>query len=1033
MFLAILVPLAAQENSVSPGSQQPQNSSNSDADLQAKTLRFRIAAATLYELREIAAEYGLSPEGTSEELRARLFTHLGLESAPTSNGDVSMSIERATRAEYFSLENGTKEIRIQGPLEIRFIDSQGTIHKITARYVIYNRDIKVVQAEGDVEYIRESTSRSDTFRGQSIAFNLDDYSGVFVDGSFDMEPSGIDARTLFVHFGSLISHSEEVIALAEGSLTACDAIDPHYILRAKKIWLFSNNDWAAANATLYVGKIPVLWLPYFYYPSKASILHPTVGYRSRAGAFVQTTTYIVGKQGADAPKSSMFSVNKSASNSFGTFISKSAQATEEPGKPQIALVADAYSSLGVFAGLRGSAAQNVPYTLNWLAAAGLSRSVFLESTGYYSPFDAAGGYTSVWNSLDLASFHAPVRIAFDLEASSKKATSGLTWKISIPFYSDPFLEQDFLDRSESYDFFSILGSTSASRISERASLTQKATLSGSWRIGNPDHPFAISLNNIASSMNWRSKYASTSGFDSTQLRLYSVDPQRHFFYPDYLRPVDTSFSMSQTLFKNEYSTVSWTNSSSAYIEDRFYSLAWQKPQDVTFESWYWLLGARSNTGFNASYSFLEPGLTFQVSTALFGQGQERPFLYDERSAPATVHPFRIADYEYTGANWNAGSNIIWTPLQKSDTFGASRIQYSLLGKISRIEYQGLERNGINANPLYKTSWITWDRNAITDHSALAELAAKISNTSNRVSIKVSLPPLLESYTLAASSSAGVGSLGASYTLARATDTSELASTILMGNAIIKPIQNVRLSAGASWDFAMKAPLSLNVDATFWSFYARFLAQKSYGALFKGGTWVQDGSQYFRPTALSMSWKPTLNVRPTLMQTEGIEWYFETKNAFIFNQNLIQYTNASLSTNLGFVIKNSTGLSLEFLVSSLNNSLWRYYTSLLPISGDLDPAPYSRNFFTDIWDSFAVWNTNGLKRTLFKLQELSLGMSVDAHDWILSANIDAKPQLITPASGSPYYQVNISFNIAVTWKDISAIKNTISYVDGSFSQ
>lgn len=170
-----------------------------------------------------------------------------------------------------------------------------------------------------------------------------------------------------------------------------------------------------------------------------------------------------------------------------------------------------------------------------------------------------------------------------------------------------------------------------------------------------------------------------------------------------------------------------------------------------------------------------------------------------------------------------------------------------------------------------------------------------------------------------------------------------------------------------------------------------------------------------------------------MNTDGIAWYLETNSAFIFNQNLIQYTNASLSTNLGFNIKNSTGLSFKFLISSLNNSLWRYYTSLLPVSGDLDPSTYSRNFFTDLWDSFAIWDTNGLKRTLFKLQELSLGISVDAHDWILLANIDAKPQLNTPISGSPYYMMNVSFNLAVTWKDISAIQSAVSYADGYFSQ
>ncbi|GAB6277301.1 MAG: hypothetical protein SAMD01599839_18410 [Rectinema sp.] len=1021
----LLVPMSAQESAVGPASVSAE-------ELASKTLRFRIASATFYELRDMAVEYGLSAEGSADELRTRLYGHFGFDPVPKTKGDVSMSIEQAANAEYFTLENGTKEIRLQGPLEIRFVDSQGTVHRIKAQYVVYNRDTREVQATGDVEYTRESKTRTDTYKGQSIAVNLDDYSGVFVDGSFNMEPTTTESRTLIVHFGSLISRSEDILALADGSLTACDAIDPHYILRAKKVWLFGSGDWAVVNATLYVGKIPVLWLPFFYYPSKASAFHPVVGFRSRPGGFVQTTTYLSGKQGTEAQKSSALSITQGALGSFGTYISKTEPSQENTDQPSIAVLADAYSSLGVFAGIRGKTADSSPINLSWLIGAGVSRSIFYESTGYYSPFDAAGDYASVWNRWYLGSIDLPTRIVANFEASSKQNVSGLKWQVSLPFYSDPYVEQDFLDRSESYDFFSIIGGTSTSSIGERTSFSQKASLSWSWRPSATENGFSFSLSNLSSTLGWKSKYASKSGMNSTQLRLYAVNPQRYFFYPYNARLLDSNFSLSGTIFQSKNASLVWKNTNTAYVEDRFYNAAWENPQDIDFQSWYWLLGARSDANLNSSFSVDSAGLTFQVSTGVRGQGQYRPYLYDERTSPTTVHPFRIADYGYNTANWNAGTNISWSPLKNSDVFSASRVQYSLSGKIAKIDYTGLDGSGTDANPVYDLYWLSWDTDMITDHSVIADLAAKLGSSSDHLSFKIALPPLLESYTLQASASASIVSLGAAYVISRTSTAADLKSTSLTGNVALKPLKNLRFSTSASWDFDTQTPLSLGTDVTAWSFYARFLAQETDGYVFQSGSWVQDVTKYFRPSSVSLSWKPVLRSSPR-PSSDKVLWYFETDEAFSLTQNLIQYTNSTFGADFSFIVKNSAGLSLSFTLSSINTSFWRYYTSLLPTSGDLDPQVYARGFFADLLDSLSIWDTSRLQSTLFKLQKLSLELSVDAHDWLLSASVDAGPTLVTPASGRPYYQMDVSFSLAVTWKDISAIKSTVSYSDGTFSQ
>ncbi len=1030
VLLGLLVPLSAQDRGTG-GTSGPAGVSTED--LANRTLRFRIASATLYELRDMAKEYGLSAEGSADELRARLYTHFGFAPVLKSQGDVTMSIERAASAEYFTLENETKEIRLQGPLDIRFVDADGTVHRIKAHYLVYNRDTREVKATGDVEYTRESTSRTDTYKGQTIAVNLDDYSGVFIDGSFNMEPSGTESRTLIVHFGALVSRSNEVLTLAEGSLTACDAIDPHYVLRAKKIWLFDSGDWAVANATLYVGKIPVLWLPFFYYPSKASMFHPVVGYRSRTGGFVQTTTYLSGTQSTESKNSSALSITQGSLGSFGTYISKTQPSKEKADQPTIAVLADAYSSLGLFAGLRGKAADSFPVNLSWLAAAGLSRSIFSESTGYYSPFDAAGGYASVWNRWVFGSIDLPVRIVANLEASSKHTTSGLTWKVSLPFYSDPFVEQDFLDRSESYDFFSIFGSGSTSTISQRSSFSDKASLSWTWRPRTSAGGFTFSLSNLSSTLDWKSKAASTTGLTSTALKLYNVDPQRYFFYPYNARPLDTSFSLTGTIYKGQSASLTWTNSNSAYIEDRFYSTAWKNPEDVDFQSWYWLFGARSSATLNSSYAVDSAGLLFQATTGMVGQVQYRPYLYDERTSPTTVHPYKLADYEYNAAYWTLGTNMSWSPFKTSDIFSGSSVKYSFTGKIAKLQYVGLDGSGTDANPIYDWYWMSWDTDMITEHSVIAALAAKLGSISNLLSFKAALPPLLESYTVQASTSSGIASVGAAYVISRSSATADLASTSLTGNAALSPLKDLRFSTSASWDFDANAPLSLSGELKAWSFYARVLAQKTNGYTFQSGAWVQDGTNYFRPSTLTMSWKPVFRLNPKAASSVGVVWYLETDGAFSLSQNLIKYTNSTFNADFNFIVKNSAGLSLSFTLSSVNTSFWRYYTFLLPKVGDLDPSAYAKDFFSDLWNSLSIWDLSALQRTLFKLQKLSLALSVDAHDWVLSASVNAGPTLVTPSSGRPYYEMDLSFSLSVTWKDISAIKTSLSYSDGAFGE
>ncbi|HBP09800.1 MAG TPA: hypothetical protein DD629_06340, partial [Treponema sp.] len=51
------------------------------------------------------------------------------------------------------------------------------------------------------------------------------------------------------------------VAFKNAALTFCDDEDPHWKVKASRIWLLPGGEFAFLNAVVYVGKIPVLYLP----------------------------------------------------------------------------------------------------------------------------------------------------------------------------------------------------------------------------------------------------------------------------------------------------------------------------------------------------------------------------------------------------------------------------------------------------------------------------------------------------------------------------------------------------------------------------------------------------------------------------------------------------------------------------------------------------------------------------------------------------------------------------------------------------
>ena len=220
-----------------------------------------------------------------------------------------IKIESAQKSEYKKDEETDSDtIVLTGDVKVS-VTSGGKTTTITADKINYNRSNEMIYAEGNVSLEQSSggSSGGETVTADSLLFNTATLEGIFDNGramqtSSDALnlPSGSKLIVASEMFGR---DSGGTIAFKSGNLTFCDDENPHWRIKATRIWLLPGGEFAFLNAVLYVGRIPLLYLPAFYYPKDELIFNPSFGYKSRTGYFFNTTTYLYGRKSASSSSS----------------------------------------------------------------------------------------------------------------------------------------------------------------------------------------------------------------------------------------------------------------------------------------------------------------------------------------------------------------------------------------------------------------------------------------------------------------------------------------------------------------------------------------------------------------------------------------------------------------------------------------------------------------------------------------------------------------------------------------------------------
>jgi len=491
-----------------------------------------IKTSTLSELALWCRTLGLSESGTREELSQRLRQHFQLPDAPPAADDRRIiTIESAQAIEYFTIDAVNEDYaRLKGNVSISLIEGN-TLHRISADEILFNRTRNIVSARGQVVYVKTDDDTIETFRGENITVNLDTWSSILLDGSSsrELESDG----TAYLFSGAVISRNDEdVTVINKARITNAANPDALWSINASRLWLLPGSDFAVLNAVLKVGEIPVLYIPFFYFPGDTLFFHPVIGYRSREGGFVQTTTYLIGQPRSDPDETSSISRILGNSNNMerereGLFLRSTGKKIINPDELSLKFIFDYYVNLGFYAGVDLAAPKTGslnPLTLS--AGIGFSRTV-TNSGGFFTPYAPLYDGSFDWNYSNLFSMQVPFRYRMNFQSSITAKYGSFHW--NLPFFSDPFVNRDFLNRSETMDLFSMMQQrsdtvSSASAVNENRSYM--------WHINGNINPVItkanpyitrLSITNISSTLSFKSLIDNNVSSDSPNHEFYAPD------------------------------------------------------------------------------------------------------------------------------------------------------------------------------------------------------------------------------------------------------------------------------------------------------------------------------------------------------------------------------------------------------------------------------------------------------------------------------------------------------------------------------
>jgi len=1058
------------------------------------TLSQDISTASYYELLSWCRELSLKETGSRKDLQARLLKYYSIKLPSTlEKKGTTIEIESAKETEYFTIDSAKENyVSLSGDVLLTIEDrGKNRKHTIKANKIVFNETKNTVTATGNVEYHLQNGTQDEVFRGESISFDLNTWEGMFYRGKTEREQEQNGKKTKYFFSGREIERKKnDIVILRDGSITSCNLENnPHYHLQAKRIWVLAPGEWAVQNSILYIGRIPVMAVPFFFYPGDKLFFHPALGYKTREGNFVQTTTYLLGRKKQVSNPISFLNLNKSGNGQYkekikGLFLRKHKETVNTSNEDFLKVFLDLYSRLGIFSGMEGNFHPDITFK-GGIAA---SRDIFYDSlTNLYTPFymNENNELVSLWNSSYFLGVAMPFRFGLKSKLNSHAGVFNFTGNFEL--YSDPFFSQDFYSRSEGLDWDTLLSSQSAE--STFSGIRSNLLLSFGTTADLTKYIKSDFIKNI--SFPYINIKYSLMSKDNTGLpdNIKDVDPSRKFYYPLSLKIPEVSFNLNGNIFssrggysKNSTKTKKTANSNSSgavsknsgskSLKGYEFSLLPEKTKTP-------LKNNESTNQFGSETKIKPPSRITNMPAAITSKIPNISVNYQLR-------PKFLVEDTFNSENWNTAEDIDYSLLYTTLTgSGFSRIDglfdffNSSLKLSDGLVLEGNYINHINrANSISDEDWLNLQLNDYNqigfDMKNIASIAVFpftavdvlkgtaftynlnwlfyrliFSDNSNGLPVYTGIPPEWNKDSVLANNLSFLFKYSPFDTVAEAvtftysmppmqqTITAKIDSKLMFSTTSVQSA--VRETETNSWIFD---PISINENLLFGkelslTASAKYNTEDSVFNTITTGLklWNFNSSLYFeRMVPLDPLGNPEGGKEyfmPLLLKAgyriPGGNYYF-WKNRI----NLESSVNADFSMNLQKYIDSTFNFTLKFNVSiynflDLSFSSTSYNNRIyLYIPGMAEKLDEKWvNPLSDLFRSFNFFNIKDRYRTFFKIKSLSIKGVHHLHDWDLTFEYTGKPELRQYADGTAQYEWAPSFSVFIKWPSFPLMKTKIS--------
>ncbi len=237
------------------------------------------------ELRLAASFYDLDETLPEAQLRSLIIELLG---APPEAPEHADSIE-IIHADMMRTLPGNR-ILLTGNVQLQVrSDTDETLLK--ADLVLLDRVHSYVYAAGSLDTSTQLPSAAQWFTAGQVLYSSSQNKGSAVEGVLSLQRE--EGEDFFLTGTQMIFQGEQDIRITDGMLsTRID--DPYFSIRSRRIHIMDSGDIGLRGALLYLGRVPIFYTPYLFYPSRTFFFHPVIGFDSSRGFFSQNTLYLSG-------------------------------------------------------------------------------------------------------------------------------------------------------------------------------------------------------------------------------------------------------------------------------------------------------------------------------------------------------------------------------------------------------------------------------------------------------------------------------------------------------------------------------------------------------------------------------------------------------------------------------------------------------------------------------------------------------------------------------------------------------------------